>query len=74
MKTIKKQEIRKTTETVLNELLTKHEIGSPSKRTQRILAKASERISAQLKREIKKRHKKNLKAYKKTNQKSATAA
>jgi len=65
MKTIPKKELRQTTENTLKELFAKHEIASPSKRTKRLLAKATKRISDQLKLEIKKKFKKSLKAGKK---------
>jgi hypothetical protein len=65
MKTTPKKELRQTTENVLKDLFAQHEIASPSKRTQRLLTKASKRISEQLKQEIKKKFKKSQKAGKK---------
>ena len=65
MKNAIKKELRESTENTLKELFAKHEIASPSKRTKRILTKATKRISNQLKQEIKKQFKKNQKASKK---------
>jgi hypothetical protein len=65
MKTTPKKELRQTTENALIDLFAQHEIASPSKRTKRLLTKASKRISEQLKEEIKKKFKKSEKAGKK---------
>jgi uncharacterized protein YdaU (DUF1376 family) len=75
MEKISKKQLRASTENTLANLLTQHEISSPSKRTKRVIAKVSKRFSDQLKEEIKKRLKKNVKAYKKVNgQEKAVAA
>jgi hypothetical protein len=65
MKNTPKKELRQSTENALLDLFAQHEIASPSKRTQRLLTKASKRISDQLKQEIKKKFKKSQKAGKK---------
>jgi parvulin-like peptidyl-prolyl isomerase len=65
MKSPKKKELRQATEDTLRDLLAKHEIASPSKRTKKILIKASKRISNQLMQEIKKQFKLSEKAKKK---------
>jgi hypothetical protein len=65
MKKISGKELRQNTENTINGLLTQLEIGTPSKRTRKIVEKVSRRLSKGLKQEIKKQLKKNQKATKK---------
>lgn len=53
MKTLKKKEIRQTVETAMKGALEKLHILKPSKKTKRILSKASKKVSRRLKGEVK---------------------
>jgi hypothetical protein len=74
MEKINKKELRANTESALTDILTKHKISAPSKRTKKVIAKVSRRFSSQLKEEIKNHLKKNVKAYKKVNSRRKAAA
>ncbi len=62
MKNISGKELRQNAENTINGLISKLEIGEPSKRTRKIVEKVSRRLSKELKHEIKKQLKKNEKA------------
>lgn len=74
MKKISGKELRKNTETTLNNLLTKLEIESPSKHARKVVEKVSRRLSKELKHELKKQLKKQLKKNQKATKKTKVVA
>ena len=62
MKTVKKKELQQSVQSALAQVVDSLEISKPSKKTTRLIEKASKKISKELKDELRKQMKKMVKA------------